>query len=105
MSQPSPTIDSVLLIGFGGPESPEEILPFLRNVVRGRDIPDERLVEVEHHYHEVGGRSPYNDWTERQRQGLQDWLVRNDCPLPVEVGMRNWRPFLANTRGCTSALF
>ncbi len=97
MNQPSQAADCVLLIGFGGPESPEEILPFLRNVVRGRNIPDARLVDVERHYHEVGGRSPYNEWTERQRRGLEEWLAGNGCPLPVAVGMRNWRPFLADT--------
>ena len=58
MSSDEPHIDSVLLIGFGGPESPEEILPFLRKVAEGRNIPDERLRDVEQHYLHVGGRSP-----------------------------------------------
>jgi ferrochelatase len=93
------SIDSVLLIGFGGPESPQEIMPFLRNVVRGRNIPDERLREVEHHYHDVGGRSPYNDWTFKQRDGLEAWLRERGRELPVYVGMRNWNPFLKDVVG------
>jgi len=96
MSNGAPRIDSVLLIGFGGPESPEEILPFLRKVVEGRNIPDERLRTVEQHYLHVGGRSPYNDWTERQRQGLETWLERQGHHVPVYTGMRNWHPLLAD---------
>ena len=90
-------IDSVLLIGFGGPEKPEDIMPFLRNVVRGRKIPDERLREVERHYLHLGGRSPYNEWTERQRRGVRSWLAGHSSSLPVYVGMRNWHPFLAES--------
>jgi ferrochelatase len=95
MSSATP-IDSVLLIGFGGPEAPDEIMPFLRRVVEGRNIPDDRLREVEGHYLHLGGRSPYNDWTERQRAGLAAWLKARGRPLPVYMGMRNWHPFLCD---------
>jgi ferrochelatase len=87
-------IDSVLFVGFGGPTQPSEIMPFLRNVVFGRGIPDERLVAVEHHYLDVGGRSPYNELTERQRAGVERWLRAHGVDLPVYCGMRNWDPLL-----------
>jgi ferrochelatase len=96
MSAPGP-IDSVLFVGFGGPTAPEEILPFLRTVVFGRGVPEERLREVEHHYLDVGGRSPYNELTERQRAGVERWLRAHGIGLPVYAGMRNWAPTLKDT--------
>ena len=89
-------IDSVLFVGFGGPTRPDEIMPFLRNVVFGRGIPDERLALVEHHYLEVGGRSPYNELTERQRAGVERALRAQGIDLRVYCGMRNWDPLLAD---------
>ena len=91
------SVDAVLLIGFGGPTRREEILPFLRHVVKGRGVPDERLREVEGHYHAVGGCSPYNELAERQRAALERWLEENRVPLPVYMGMRHWHPFLGDT--------
>ncbi len=61
----NPPYDAVLMVGFGGPTRPEEIRPFLENVVRGRPIPASRLEEVAHHYEAIGGRSPYNELTLR----------------------------------------
>jgi ferrochelatase len=90
-------VDSVLLIGFGGPTQPEEIMPFLRKVVEGRGIPDDRLREVEEHYLAVGGRSPYNELTEKQRAGVERWLKNAGAPLPTYLGMRNWHPLLTDT--------
>jgi protoporphyrin/coproporphyrin ferrochelatase len=89
--------DAVLLIGFGGPDRPEEIRPFLENVLRGRPVPPERLEEVVHNYLAMGGRSPYNEFTFRQAAGLRKLLVREGPALPVYLGMRNWRPFLTDT--------
>ena len=86
--------DSVLMVGFGGPEKPADIMPFLRNVVAGRGVPDERLHAVEHHYLDVGGRSPYNELTERQRAGVENALKARGLDLPVYCGMRNWDPYL-----------
>jgi protoporphyrin/coproporphyrin ferrochelatase len=93
----SPTeTDSVLLIGFGGPTSPDEIMPFLENVVRGRNIPRERLEEVAHHYHEIGGKSPYNELAFQQASALEARLREHyGVSLPVYAGMRNWHPFLS----------
>jgi ferrochelatase len=87
-------LDSVLLIAFGGPESPDDIRPFLRNVAAGRPIPPERLEEVAHHYEMIGGRSPLGALTRRQAEALAAALAgRPDAP-PVWVGMRNWHPYL-----------
>ena len=88
------TADAVLLIAFGGPTQPSEIRPFLENVTRGRRIPPERLDEVAHHYDLMGGRSPLNELTFRQADGLRAAL--GGAP-PVYVGMRNWAPYLADT--------
>src|SRR5262245_33184348 len=90
-------IDSILFIGFGGPTAPDEIRPFLQNVVRGRNVPPERVEEVAHHYEAVGGRSPYNALTLGQAEALRARLAAEGAPLPVYVGMRNWHPFLRET--------
>ncbi len=89
--------DSALLIAFGGPEKPEDIRPFLEIVTAGRQIPPERIEEVAHHYEAIGGRSPLNELTRRQAEGLRRLLVREGVTTPVYVGMRNWHPFLLET--------
>jgi len=92
------TIDSVLLVAFGGPTAPEEIRPFLEKVTRGRRIPGERLEEVARHYERMpGGRSPLRDLTFAQARALEQALTRTGQALPVFVGMRNWRPYLHET--------
>jgi ferrochelatase len=87
-------LDSVLLIGFGGPTRREEIRPFLDNVLRGRPVPKERYEEVVHHYEAMGGRSPYNDLTLRQADALRVRLKAEGIAIPVIVGMRNWNPYV-----------
>jgi ferrochelatase len=89
--------DAVLLIAFGGPQAPDEIRPFLENVLRGRRVAPGRIDEVAHHYEAVGGRSPITELTMRQADGLRQRLAASGAPLPVYVGMRNWHPFLAGT--------
>jgi len=89
--------DAVIMIGYGGPEKPEDILPFLRNATKGRGIPEERLKEVARHYEKIGGRSPINELTFKQARGLERELEEMGHKLPVYVGMRNWRPLLADT--------
>jgi ferrochelatase len=92
------TIDSVLLVAFGGPTAPGEIRPFLDNVTRGRRIPPERIEEVARHYEQLpGGRSPLNALTAAQAEGLAAALQRDGLPLPVFAGMRNWHPYLTET--------
>src|SRR3954471_20820330 len=89
--------DSVLLISFGGPQGPEDVRPFLGNVLRGRRVPPERVEEVAHHYELFDGVSPLTAITMRQAEGLQRALAAAGKPLPVYVGMRNWHPYLADT--------
>jgi ferrochelatase len=89
--------DAVLLIAFGGPTRPDEIRPFLANVLRGRPVPPERLEAVVHHYEVIGGRSPLNALTFRQAERLEGALAAAGMALPVYVGMRNWEPYLADT--------
>ncbi|MGH7306233.1 MAG: ferrochelatase [Candidatus Rokuibacteriota bacterium] len=92
------SIDSVLLVAFGGPTAPHEIQPFLEIVTRGRGIPAERLEEVAYHYRQMpGGRSPLAELTFAQARGLQQSLAQAGPALPVFVGMRNWHPFLHET--------
>ncbi|HEY3174331.1 MAG TPA: ferrochelatase [Candidatus Polarisedimenticolia bacterium] len=92
-------LDSVLIIGFGGPTRPDDVLPFLRRVSQGLGVPEERLIEVAGHYRAVGGRSPYNDLTEKLARALAGWLALAGRPLPVHVGMRNSPPLLAEVIG------
>jgi ferrochelatase len=89
--------DAVLLIAFGGPQSPADIRPFLENVLRGRRVAPGRVEEVVHHYEAVGGRSPITELTLAQAAGLRERLAAAGEPLPVYVGMRNWHPFLGDT--------
>jgi len=97
-------IDAVLLVAFGGPTAPAEIRPFLENVTRGRHIPPERLDEVAHHYERMpGGRSPLNELTEAQAEGLRRALAAAGHARPVFVGMRNWRPYLHETLAAMTA--
>jgi ferrochelatase len=89
--------DAVLLVSFGGPEKPDDVLPFLENVTRGRGIPRERLEEVGRHYHLFGGRSPINDQNRRFLAALEEDLRSNGIDLPVYWGNRNWEPYLTGT--------
>lgn len=89
--------DGVLIAGFGGPEGQDDVMPFLRNVTRGRGIPDERLEEVAHHYRTLGGTSPINAQTRALRDALQDELTDRNIHLAVLWGNRNWHPFMAET--------
>ncbi|HEY6506943.1 MAG TPA: ferrochelatase [Vicinamibacterales bacterium] len=89
--------DAVLIVSFGGPNGPDDIRPFLANVLRGRRVSPERVDEVAHHYETFGGVSPITAITSRQAAGLQARLRDAGLPLPVHVGMRNWHPYLADT--------
>jgi ferrochelatase len=86
--------DCVLLMAYGAPESMEEVRPFLDNVLRGLPVPRERYEAVVHHYELIGGKSPLNELTARQAQGLRDLLRTQGYDWPVYVGMRFARPFL-----------
>ena len=94
MPQP---FDAVLLIAFGGPQGPDDVRPFLANVLRGRRVTPERVEEVAHHYELFGGISPLTALTARQADGLRHRLAQDGPALPVYVGMRNWHPYLLDT--------
>ena len=89
--------DAVLLLSFGGPEAPDEVMPFLRRVTAGRGIPDERLQDVAHHYELFGGRSPINDQNRALIAALEAELKEREIEVPVLWGNRNSPPFLADT--------
>ncbi len=94
---PTPPFDAVLVIAFGGPLGPEEVRPFLANVLRGRRVTPERVEEVAHHYQLFGGVSPLTALTRAQAQGMAARLRARGHDLPAYVGMRNWHPFLSDT--------
>lgn len=84
--------DALLLVSFGGPEGPDEVMPFLENVLRGRNVPRERMTEVAEHYYHFGGKSPINDQNRALIEALEKAL-----PMPIYWGNRNWHPFLTDT--------
>lgn len=84
--------EAILLVSFGGPDGPDDVMPFLENVTRGRGVPRERLLEVAEHYMHFGGRSPIND---QNRELIAK--LREKETLPVYWGNRNWHPLLADT--------
>jgi ferrochelatase len=88
--------DAILMIAFGGPTRPEEIRPFLAHVLRGRPVPPDRIESVAHHYEVIGGRSPINELTFKQRDALQAQLRASGVTLPVHVGMRHANPFVGD---------
>ncbi len=88
--------DGILLAGFGGPEGQDDVIPFLKNVTRGRGIPEERLEEVAHHYRHFGGISPINDQNRELKAALEAELARRGIDLPVYWGNRNWDPYMAD---------
>jgi ferrochelatase len=102
--------DAILLASFGGPEGQDDVIPFLRNVTRGRGIPDERLEEVAHHYRHFGGISPINQQNRELKAALEAELERRGIDLPVLWGNRNWAPFIrdavseAKERGFTKLI-
>lgn len=89
--------DAVLLIAFGGPEGPDQIRPFLENVVRGKPVPPNRVEEVVKHYQMFGGVSPLPGITRQQAGLLRERLRDGGIDLPVYIGMRFWHPFIADT--------
>ncbi|NNM68178.1 MAG: ferrochelatase, partial [Spirochaetales bacterium] len=88
---------ALLYVSFGGPEGPDDVLPFLRNVTRGRGIPENRLTEVAHHYELFGGTSPINEQNRAVIRALKTELENRGLDLPIYFGNRNWNPFLEET--------
>jgi protoporphyrin/coproporphyrin ferrochelatase len=88
--------DALLIVSFGGPEKPDDVMPFLENVTRGRGIPTERLEEVAGHYRAFGGKSPINDQNRALIEALEHDLAAAGLSIPVYWGNRNWDPFLTD---------
>jgi protoporphyrin/coproporphyrin ferrochelatase len=86
------TYQAILIVSFGGPEQTADVIPFLENVLRGRNVPRERLLQVAEHYYHFGGKSPINDHCRELIAALS-----REVSLPVYWGNRNWHPMLADT--------
>jgi len=96
-SKPAEPYDALLVVSFGGPEAPDEVLPFLENVLSGRNVPRERMIEVAHHYEMFGGVSPINGQNRALIAALGREFGESDLNLPIYWGNRNWHPLLADT--------
>ncbi len=97
--QPAPDgrREALLLLSFGGPEGPDDVMPFLENVTRGRGIPRERLEAVAEHYHHFGGVSPINEQNEALLAAIRADFAEHGLDLPVYWGNRNWAPYVEDT--------
>jgi ferrochelatase len=89
--------DAILVVSFGGPESQEDVIPFLKNVLRGRNVPRERMLAVAEHYYHFGGKSPINQQVRQLIAALEAELGQKGPKLPVYWGNRNWHPLLTDT--------
>ena len=93
----SESYDAILLVSFGGPEGPDDVMPFLENVLRGKNVPRQRMLEVAEHYQHFGGVSPINQQCRELIAALQAELAEHGPALPIYWGNRNWQPMLADT--------
>jgi len=94
---PEMAYDAVLVVSFGGPEAHGDVIPFLENVLRGRNVPRERMLAVAEHYYHFDGKSPINEQTRTLIAALKQELAEHGPSLPVYWGNRNWHPLLADT--------
>jgi protoporphyrin/coproporphyrin ferrochelatase len=92
-----PAYDAFLLVSFGGPEGPDDVMPFLRNVTQGRGVPPGRLAEVAEHYYAFGGVSPINQQCRDLLTAARAGFAASGLSLPLYWGNRNWSPYLADT--------
>jgi ferrochelatase len=91
------SFDALLVVSFGGPEKHEDVIPFLENVLRGKNVPRERMLEVAKHYYHFDGRSPINDQNKQLIAALEGECRTKGLAVPVYWGNRNWHPLLADT--------
>ena len=89
--------DALLVVSFGGPEGMDDVIPFLENVLRGRNVPRERMLQVAHHYELFDGVSPINQQNRDLIAALETELEQNGPRLPIYWGNRNWHPLLPDT--------
>lgn len=94
---PATSYDALLFVSFGGPEGPDDVMPFLENVLRGKRVPRERMLEVAKHYNNFGGVSPINDHCRDLISALKAELHAHQIELPIYWGNRNWHPLLPDT--------
>src|ERR1022692_3170811 len=92
--------DALLIVSFGGPEELQDVIPFLENVLRGKDVPRERMLQVAEHYYHFGGKSPINGQNRALIAALDGEGKGHGLSLPIYWGNRNWRPLLADTDRC-----
>jgi ferrochelatase len=91
------SFDALLVVSFGGPEKHEDVLPFLENVLRGKNVPRERMLEVAEHYYHFDGRSPINDQNKQLIAALEQEFKNHGVNVPIYWGNRNWHPLLPDT--------
>jgi protoporphyrin/coproporphyrin ferrochelatase len=89
--------DAILVVSFGGPEGPDDVMPFLENVLRGKPVPRERMLQVAEHYQHFGGVSPINEQNRQLIAALERELAEHGPQIPVYWGNRNWHPLLTDT--------
>lgn len=89
--------DALFFVSFGGPEAQDEVMPFLENVLRGKNVPHERMLEVAEHYRHFGGVSPINQQNRDLIAALKKELADHDIDLPIYWGNRNWHPMIPDT--------
>lgn len=97
MPKDSEPFDAILVVSFGGPEGPEDVIPFLENVLRGKNVPPERMLEVAEHYQHFGGVSPINQQCRDLIAALEQEIGTHGLNLPIYWGNRNWQPMLKDT--------
>jgi len=97
MLDETPPYDSFLLVSFGGPEGPDDVMPFLENVLRGKNVPRERMLEVAEHYSHFGGVSPINQHNRELIEAITHEFSATGIELPIYWGNRNWNPLFADT--------
>lgn len=91
-----PAYDALLVVSFGGPDGPDDVMPFLERVLRGRNVPRERMLEVAEHYHHFGGASPINAQNRDLIAALEREFAEAGLELPIFWGNRNWHPLLSS---------
>src|SRR5690349_9747540 len=96
-AESSAPYDAILVVAFGGPEGMDDVMPFLENVLRGRNVPRERMLAVAHHYELFGGVSPINQQNRDLIAALRQSLDAHGINLPIYWGNRNWHPLLPDT--------
>src|SRR5690606_36547628 len=89
--------DALLIVAFGSPEGPDDVMPFLENVLRGRAVPRERMLAVAEHYQHFAGVSPINAQVRALISALEPELRQHGIGLPIYWGNRNWHPLLPET--------